>query len=316
VTETIVRPATPADLDQVHEIWYRAEVEDFPDPPPRGPVPAIFRHELDTGQMYVAEAAGRILGYTALITRGPVAYLAELYVRDDEQSLGIGRALLEHVLPLECRAPSPNDPNRREVHSNGFGREFTCCTLSSDDPRALALYIRAGMQPCWPHFLLYARRPGELPAASVDVVPARPGDPDLIRWDAEVGGRQRPEDHAYWLEKTAAAPLWFLREGEAIGYGYMQRRNHEVALWHPEAVSLGPLGARTAADALDCTLAAAGWAAERAPALALGVPAAHPCLPVLLGAGFHITYVETFVSTAGNVPADPARYLPSGSTLF
>jgi GNAT superfamily N-acetyltransferase len=304
-----IRPATPADLSQVHDIWYRAEVEDFPDAPP-GDMPAIFRHELETGKMYVAQAGSRILGYTALITRGAIAYLAELYVRDDERSCGIGQALLARALP-------------HPACSNGSSRTFAGCTLSSSDPRALALYIRAGMQPRWPHFLLYAASsqvtgssPGESLAAGVDVVPAQPGDPEVVRWDAEVGGRFRPEDHAYWIEGADATPIWFVRGGEALGYGYVQARNHEVALWHPEALSLGPIGARSPTMALECTLAAVAWAAERAPALALGVPAAHPCLPVLLRAGFRIMYVETFVSTEDRVPCDPACYLPSSSTLF
>jgi GNAT superfamily N-acetyltransferase len=305
-----IRPATPADLGQVHDIWYRAEVQDLLDAPPPGDVPAIFHHELTTGKMYVAQAGGRILGYAALIPRGAIAYLAELYVRDDEQSSGIGQALLARALS-------------RQACGNGSGPTFACCTLSSDDPRALALYIRAGMQPRWPHFLLYAASsrltgssPGDLLAAGVDVVPARPGDPELVRWDAEVGGRLRPEDHAYWVQGASATPLWFARGSEALGYGYVQARNHEVALWHPEALSLGPIGARNPSLALDCTLAAVAWAAERAPAVALGVPAAHPCLPVLLQAGFRIMYVETFVSIEENVPCDPACYLPSSSTLF
>jgi hypothetical protein len=62
----------------------------------------------------------------------------------------------------------------------------------------------------------------------------------------------------------------------------------EVALCHPGALSLGPIGARSVTLALDCTLAAVACAAEQAPALALGVPAAHPCLPVLLEAGFRM----------------------------
>lgn len=314
MTDTSIRPATVADLEQVHDIWYRAEVEDFPHPPSRGDVPAIFCHELDTGQMYVAEAAGRILGYTALITRGPVAYLAELYVRDDAQSSGLGHALLTHALPSVRSSGFSRDAT---VRSNGVSRTAVC-TLSSDDPRALALYIRAGMTPRWPHFLLYAasNRLHPLPAAAVDVVAARPGDPGLVRWDAQIGGRHRPEDHAYWLGGAEASPLWFIRDGEPVGYGYAQRRCHEVALWHPEALALGPIGARTAADALECVLAAVTWAAERAPALSLGLPAAHHALPALLAAGFHITYVETFVSTIDPSLFDPACYLPSSSTLF
>ncbi len=323
----IVRPATAADLGQVHEIWYRAEIEGSPDPPPQGGVPPIFRHELDTGELYVAEDDVHILGYTTLIRRDQVAYLAELYVRDDARSSGVGRALLGQVLPVECREPSPNQQARTEVRgigsgreacSNGSSRKAVFCTLSSADPRALALYIRAGMQPQWPHFWLYAdsNRLGELPPGDIEIVPAQPGDPELVRWDTGASGRHRPQDHAYWISDAAATPLWFVREGETIGYGYVQRRNHEVALWHPEALSLGPIGACSAPAALVCTQAAVRWAVERAPVLAVGVPAAHPCLPILLEAGFYITYVETFVSTAPAALVDPACYLPSGSTLF
>jgi GNAT superfamily N-acetyltransferase len=318
VTGTIIRPATAVDLDQVYEIWYQAETQGFPDPPLRGGRPPIFQHEIETGEMYVAEARGRILGYTASIRRGQVIYLSELYVRDDVQSSGIGKALLGQVLPRGCRAPSLNDHRQMHVRSAGFRRGSTCCTLSSSDPRALGLYIRAGMQPRWPHFLLYADSShlAELPTGDVEIAPAEPGDPELVRWDADVGGRHRPQDHAYWITEAAATPLWLVQEGETAGYGYVQRHSHEIALWHPEALCLGPIGACSAAAALDCTCAVVAWAAARAPALALGVPAGHPCLPILLDAGFRITYVETFVSTVRDLWADPACYLPSGSTLF
>ncbi len=313
-----IRPATAADLDEVYEIWYQAEIQGVPDPPPRGGRPPIFQHEIETGEMYVAEARGRILGYSASVRRGQSVYLSELYVRDGAQSSGIGKALLSQVLPPGCRTPSQNKQPGTEVRGASFRGGLNCCTLSSSDPRALGLYIRAGMQPRWPHFLLYAATDhlAELPTGDVAVAPAEPDDPELVRWDADAGGRHRPQDHAYWIAGSEATPLWLVRGGETVGYGYVQRRNHEIALWHPQALSLGPIGARRAAAALDCTCAVVAWAAARAPALALGVPAGHPCLPVLLDAGFRITYVETFVSTVGDLQADPACYLPSGSTLF
>jgi GNAT superfamily N-acetyltransferase len=294
--ESTVRPATSADLEQVYDIWYEAEVADLPDPPPRTDMPAIFSHELNTGEMYVVEGGGQILAYAALITRSTISYLAEFYVRPAHQSSGVGKLLLRHILPSDGRM---------------------CCTLSSDDPRALALYCRAGMRPRWPHFLLRARtaRLSDLPRSYVQAVKGRGGRPELVRWDAEIGGRLRPADHAYWRDATGATPLWFQRDGQVIGYGYVQGRSHE-ALQHPEALVLGPLGATQANDALACVCAAARWAAHRAPILLIGVPAAHPSLAPLLDAGFRITYVETFVSTTHEPFANPRCYIPSSSTLY
>lgn len=296
MTENTIRPATPADLEQVYDVWYEADVAKSPDPPPRGDTPAIFSHELRTGEMVVVEGGGRILAYAALITRSTISYLAEFYVRPAHQSSGVGRPLLRHIVPSDGR---------------------TCCTLSSDDPRALALYTRAGMRPRWPHFLLKARteRLGGLARSDVQTVQGWGGDPELVRWDAEIGGRLRPDDHAHWLDAAGGIPLWFQRNDQAIGYGYVQECSHE-ALGHPEALVLGPIGASQASDALACVCAAVSWAAQRAPTLFIGVPAAHPGLAPLLEAGFQITYVETFASTADEPFADPRCYIPSSSTLY
>jgi GNAT superfamily N-acetyltransferase len=294
MTEERIRPATPADLQQVFEIWHESEVADQAAPP--GEVHAIFQHELQTGEMFVAEQDGRILAYAAVVTRGSISYLAELFVRKRYQSAGIGQELLRRTLPADGR---------------------TCCTLSSDDPRALALYTRAGMRPRWPHFLL-ATEIGhlrDLPDFDVDVLHGEAHDPALMHWDAEIGGRHRPEDHTYWIEQTGAFPLWLRRRGRVIGYGYVQRCSHE-ALWQPGALWLGPIGVTQPDDAPACTWAVVDWAAQLGPALLLGVPGTHPSLPSLLQAGFQITYVETFMSTADKPFADPRCYIPSGSTLF
>src|SRR5207245_1952023 len=171
-----IRKAHVDDLPRVYNIFYENEVGDDPAPPPRGDVPAELRHELETSDMYVADLNGQVLGFTALTTRGSIAFLSELFVRPSEQSHHIGTALLQHILPRD---------------------ERILCTLSSADHRALALYIRAGMRPRWPNFCLRANAPAPdaLPEMDVTVVEGRPDDPELVEWDAEIGGRERPEDH-------------------------------------------------------------------------------------------------------------------------
>ena len=197
----IIRRAGNDDLPQVYDIVYENEVGDDSAPPPRGTIPAELRHELEPSEMYVADQNCRVLGFTALTTRGSIAYLSERFVHRSEQSHHVGTTLLQHVLPWDERMR---------------------CTMSSTDHRALALYIRAGMRPQWPNFCLRANAPAALPATDVTVVEGHPDDPELVQWDAEISGRRRPEDHAFWVREQRAVPLWFRRQGTVVGYGYVR----------------------------------------------------------------------------------------------
>jgi GNAT superfamily N-acetyltransferase len=290
-----IRRASDIDHAAFYDIWYAAEVGDDPAPPPRGSA-ALLGHEIATADVYVAQIGDQIAGFAATVARGAVVFLSECFVRAEYQSRGVGRALVRRLLP-----------NDRRV----------CCTLSSRDPRALALYIRAGMRPQWPNFCLRAEaaRLRGLPAPAIDVIAGDPGDPALVEWDAAIGGRSRPLEHAYWVEQAGAVPLWFRRGATPIGYGYAQLRTPED-LWGPDTLTLGPIGARTAEDALGCAAAAVGWAGSRATTLRITVPGPHPALAPLLDAGFQITYVETFVSSAAEPFMDAACYIPASSTLF
>jgi GNAT superfamily N-acetyltransferase len=294
-TAIYIRSAVEADLTAIYDIWYAAEIGDDPAPPPYGS-PALLRHELATANMNLAEIDDRIAGFAATVVRGAVVFLSECFVRAEFQSRGVGRTLVRRLLP--------NDGRVR-------------CTLSSRDPRALALYIRAGMRPQWPNFCLRAEtsRLDALPAPAIGVVAARAGDEALVEWDTTIGGRPRPQDHAYWIEQANAIPLWFTRGSAPIGYGYAQLRTPED-LWHPNALTLGPIGARTAEDALACVAAAVRWASPRATTLRITVPGPHQALAPLLEAGFQITYVEMFVSSAAQPFMDAACYIPASSTIF
>jgi hypothetical protein len=219
-------------------------------------------------------------------------------VRPDQQSAEVGRTLLQLAMQEDGL-----------IH----------CTLSSSDPRALALYIRAGMVPQWPYFGLrlekkssFAWKPAPL---EVEISEAEPGDlSELVRVDAEHSGRFRPEEHAFWVQQERAVPLWFRRQGRPIGYGYV--RLGAGTPWHPEACTIGPLGAGSAEEATACVMAAAGWAVERAQVIRIGVPGSHPCLAPLLERGFRLTYVDTFVSTASTPFFEARRYIPSGGDLL
>ena len=242
----------------------------------------------------MAERGGRLLGFAGVVHRGRVAYLRDLFVRPSEQSVGVDTVLLRSAL-------TPEDRPR--------------WTLASTDHRALGLYARAGMQPRWPNVELRAERTRrlDLPRSGVETVEGRPGDPALLEWDAEIGGRPRPQDHAFWVREQRGVPLWFRRGREVVGYGYARPAIRTV--WTPEKVVIGPIGSRSADDAVACVLAAAAWAWRQGPVLDVAVPGPHPALPPLLEAGFRIIYVETFCAS-GEPAVDPRWYVGSGGDLF
>jgi len=294
---TIYRPATEADLGPIYAVFYQNEVLDTPQPPAMGAVPSYLLHVLQTGKLVVAEDGGQILAYAGAIMRGAISFLTDLFVQPTRQSGQLGKTLLQMALPPDG---------------------LTHFTLSSSDPRAQALYIRAGMQPQWPCFALHleqsARAWHTFADPVVEISEAEPDDPTLAQWDAQIGGRLRPLEHSYWVREQRAVPLWLRRRGQIAGYAYI--RLGAGNLWHPDTCVLGPIGVSAPEDATACVLAAVGWAAQRAAVLHMDVPGPHPCLAPLLDSGFHIRYVDTLVSTAAAPFFDARCYLPSGGDLF
>lgn len=295
-----VRPASAADLSAVQEIWYRDEVAGDPRPPAPGPAASGFAYELEYGAMRVAEDdAGRVIGFGGSVSwdgpRGPLTYLADLFIAPDTQSHGVGQAILR-ALPL------------------GAGGR---CVHASTDPRAVPLYIRTGMLPQWPTLWLVgdpergARRLDALPGSDLELAEASADDPALAAWDQRSFGYARPRDLAWLVESRQAQPLWFRRAGATIGYGFVQRDCPE-SLWRPGAWTVGPIGAETAEDARACVCAAVRWAAARSGAARIGVPGPHPALAPLIEAGCRLVYNETFLASPEAALPDFTRYLPSG----
>jgi GNAT superfamily N-acetyltransferase len=294
--DVTIRRVRADDLAALYDIWYHIEVGDHPNPPPHQGVLPDHQHILDTGVMYLAERNGVPLGFAGAVTRGNVTFLTDLFVSPRSQSNGVGAQLLHAAFRQ----------NERRIR----------CTVSSNDPRALSLYIRAGMQPQWPNFLL--RRPSTeftaLPEAGVEVVEGNDDDPDIVSWDAAISGRVRPQDHVYWMVQEGGIPLWFRRRGQTIGYAYV--RLTAGTLWQPDAARVGPVGAHTPEDAAACVFGAVRWAASHAKIVRIDVPGPHESLASLLDAGFIITYVETFVSSATAPFFDARLYVGSGGSLL
>lgn len=297
---TPIRSAQESDLEAIYNVWYQTDVvPEFTKsaPPERGDVPAYLRHVLRTGTLLVAEQEKRAVAYTGAITRAGITFLTDLFVHPHHQSSDLGKTLLQRALPPDGL-----------IH----------CTLSSSDPRALALYIRAGMAPQWPCFGLRLEQQSssqKLPSSDVEISEVQPEEiQELICLDAELSGRLRPEDHTFWIQEERAVPLWFRQAGHVAGYGYVRLGGGTP--WHPEACAVGPIGTGSVEEATACVLAAVEWAAERAKVIGIEVPGPHPCLASLLERGFRLTYTDTFVSSAPAPFCDARRYVPSGGDLF
>lgn len=290
----IFRPAREADLRSMYEVFYQNEVLNSPHPPPPGEIPSYLHHVIQTGTMYVAEQDGELLAFAGAITWGTITFLTDLFVRPTYQSAQLGKTLLHAVLPQD---------------------DLVHCTMSSSDPRALALYIRSGMRPQWPHFVLRLEKSiYEMPSQDVEIVEADPHDPELIRWDAQISGRSRPADLQHWVREQRAVPLWFRRYKQIVGYGYIRLK--AGTLWYPHACELGPIGVRTPEDATACVLATVKLALQQAHVLRIAVPGPHPCLATLLESGFRIAYVDTFVSTTTSPFFNAQCYIASGGDLL
>jgi Acetyltransferase (GNAT) domain len=292
---TNFRPALEADLGAAWNVFYQNELLDNPHLPLPGDIPPYLRHVLQTGTLYVAERDGKVLAFAGAITRSNINFLTDLFVWPDQQSGQLGKTLLRSALPQD---------------------DLVHCTMSSSDPRALALYIRAGMVPQWPHFALRLEKPRyKLPLApGVEIIEADPDDPALVLWDTQISGRRRPVDHQFWMREERAVPVWFRRHGQTVGYGYI--RFGAGTLSDPQACALGPIGANTPEDAAACVLAAVNRALQQAEVLHIDIPGPHPCLATLLESGFHISYADTFVSSAVTPFFDARCYIASGGDLL
>lgn len=291
----IFRPALETDLRAMYEVFYQNEILDTPHPPAPGDTPSYLHHVLQTGTLYVAEQDGVILAFAGAITRGNISFLTDLFVQPTHQSGQLGQTLLRSVLPQD---------------------DLIHCTVSSSDPRALALYIRSAMRPQWPYFALQREKASKkIPLTSdVEIIKADPGDPELVRWDTQINGRLRPLEHLYWVREQHAIPLWFRRRQQVVGYGYL--RLGAGTILHPNACMLGPIGVKTPEDATACVLAAMNLGLEHAEELHIDVPGPHPALTPLLESGFHIAYVDTFVSSTPTPFFDAQCYIPSGGDLL
>jgi len=181
----------------------------------------IMTHAAETAdRWWVAEEAGRLVGYARSILRDGIRQLTEFFVRPGAQSAGVGRELLERVFPAE----------------GSRGRIL----LATPDTRALARYLKAGLSARFPVYHFGRPRRPVLYTGELEPVPVA-GDQYglalLASIDREVLGFRRDTDHRWLLSQRRG--FVYLRNGTPVGYGYVGLYQGPFASIDPAA--LGPM---------------------------------------------------------------------------
>jgi GNAT superfamily N-acetyltransferase len=236
------RLANEADLPDCGRL-HRIAIDDytmrmgFPPSPPENPgLLRLHAHTLatDPPRFQVAERAGRdgsvtVVAFGSAVERGPFWFLSMLFVDPAEQARGLGRELLQRILPPEAARA---------------GMQLATCTDSAQ-PISNGLYATFGMVPRMPFLNLLGRpREGWTPPPLPAGVTAERAEPaadgrlaaadqaELDALDLELNGWSHPQDHAFDLRERP----WLFRYrdagGRLLGYGYTS----EVGRTGPVAV--------------------------------------------------------------------------------
>jgi GNAT superfamily N-acetyltransferase len=281
-TPAVLRPATLDDLAEIRAILV-AHGND-------GPVliadvvGPYVTHLLSRGRSQVAVIDGAIVGFGAAIDTGRSVHLADLFVHPDRLGQGIGKALLGAVLAGSARRS----------------------TFASEDPRALPLYVRAGMQPLWA--ALYVQGPSGAVPETGSTLRAEPATPDeLAALERAWTGYDRSLDHVYWA-RMAESDAFVVRDGggvAAFGYGRARQaapiRVLDRLLVHPDA------------DPVAALFTALRRAGREGPVL-VNLLGPNPGLRRLLESGFRVVDRDQFLASDLDV-ADPARFIPNPGML-
>ena len=241
-------------------------------------------HLIDHATALVSERAGEILAFGAGVNTGLSRHLADLFVRPELLGQGIGRPLLAAV----------------------FGDAWPRTTFASADPRALPLYVRAGMTPLWPCLYLEGSPDGlPEPDPTITIAAAAPGN--LSELERAWTGADRPIDHAFWASQADAEPFVVLEGGQPVALGYARARQASPARVIDRMV------VRPGSDPIGPVLAAIRRGA-RGSAIVVCLFGSHPVLPILLQARFRIIDRDQFMASDPAL-VDPIRLLPNPGML-
>jgi GNAT superfamily N-acetyltransferase len=310
-----VRPATAADIPTCAEIWresineYKRRLNQPEIPDDLGRIIRLHQHlfATDPERFVVAEGLERIVGFAAAVMRERLWFLSMCFVRPAEQGHGLGRRLLEAILP---NADPASD-----------ARVILATSTDSAQPISNALYSLYGIVPRLPLLSVagYLTHPETLPdlppgmiALPFETIAAGPpGGGGHVELTAAVGaldrellGVEHPQDHRFLRLEGRHGFLYRDAIGVSQGYGYT---------WGTGRV--GPVAVRDEA-LIGPVLGHLLRAVPARGAQAVWVPgAAGSAVGTLLRAGFRFEDFPILLSW--NRPfADFERYLPISPGLL
>jgi hypothetical protein len=241
-------------------------------------------HLIATGRTLVVDDGDRLAAFGSTIATGHGRHLTDLFVRTDRLGRGIGRPLLDAL----------------------FGDDWPRTTFASDDPRALPIYVRAGMSPLWPCLYLLGSA-AVLPDLDRGLATDDTDPTWLAALEQEWTGVERPTDHAFWATQADADPFVVMDEGEIVagGYGRARQKGPERAmdrlLVRPDHDPIGPVVAALRRVARGGTILAC-------------LPGPNPAVRPILEAGFQIQDRDTYLASEPDL-VDPTRFLPNPGML-
>lgn len=235
------RLATEADLPDCERLWreglngYLGQFG-FPDVPLENPsLRRLHAHTLatDPSRFWVGGlAGGQLDGFGSAVQRGAVWFLSMLFVTPAAQGRGLGRGLLDRLLP---------DPARNSVLATA---------TDTAQPISNALYASLGIIPRMPLFNLVGRpAEGFEPEPLAAGITSRPfgeagsdrEDLEIAELDREILGYGHPEDHAYIRRESRMGFAYRDEAGRLQGYGYASPAGRVGPIAARRAELLGPI---------------------------------------------------------------------------
>jgi GNAT superfamily N-acetyltransferase len=271
-----IRPATLEDAPVMRAVLFATVPDDDPPAAPE-PLDAYFRHLVARGVVAVAEDGGSPVGFAAAVDTGRSRHLADLFVLPDRQSHGIGRRLLD------------------AVYEDAWPRT----TFGSADPRAVPLYIRAGMGAYWPNLYL-SGDPAALPPIADDLAVEDASGADVAALEVDWIGADRSPDLAYWASLPGIRIVVIRRGARVVGTALARERFNGVGRWMHHAVAAPDV------DGLPILLAAMRACLEGTEIGGGCIPGPAPLVRELLQVGFRIVDRDTFLASDPSI-VDPHR---------